>query len=87
MICSHHDSDFVFQKQFVYKHLSHSQKKNGYIPKKVVWEVYGNVLDEGFDPLAFSKKMGDYTGKTTNGANWMPLDVEVPEEGLPNKWD
>lgn len=70
--------------QFVYKHLSHSERKSGYIPKHGVWEVYGNVIDEGFDPLAFSKKMGDYVpGGKAQGGNWKALDVEVPEEGLP----
>lgn len=73
--------------QFVYHKLHHSERKNGRIPKHDVWNVYGNVEDEGFDPLAFSKRMGDYPhgGKASGGASWMPLDVEVPEQGLPRE--
>lgn len=66
--------------------MEHSARKSGKIPKHDVWQVYGNVKDEGFDPLAFSKKMGDYPhGGKASGARWMPMDVEVPEEGLPKE--
>ena len=78
--------DQAWQIKFVYNKLHHSERKNGKIPKHDVWEIYGNVEDEGFDPLAFSKKMGDYPhGGKAVGASWMSLDVEVPEEGLPQE--
>ena len=81
--------DQAWQIKFVYHHLHHSEHKSGRIPKHDVWQVYGSVQDEGFDPLSFSKKMGDYPqgGKASGGASWMPLDVEVPEQGLPRVVD
>jgi len=70
----------------VYNKLHHSEHKDGKIPKHDVWEVYGNVEEEGFDPLTFSKKMGDYPhGGKASGGSFMSLDVEVPEQGLPNE--
>ena len=49
-----------------------------------MWEIYGNVEDEGFDPLSFSKKSGDYVpGQSVHSAKWMARDVEIPETGLP----
>lgn len=72
----------------MYQKLRHSELKSGRIPKHDVWQVFGNVEDEGFDPLAFSKKMGDYVpGGKSRGASWLPLDVEVPEQGLPSDVD
>lgn len=66
--------------------MHHSEHSSGRIPKHDVWQIFGNVEDEGFDPLAFSKKMGDYpNGGKMSGASWMPMDVEVPEQGLPKE--
>jgi hypothetical protein len=50
------------------------------------WFVYGTVLQENFDPLAFSKKMGDYSeedgGKVRK--KWLNITGEenVPENAL-----
>ena len=42
--------------------------------------VFGTVRPEGFDPLAFSKTMGDYpVGGTHTGGRWRQLDHEIPE--------
>jgi hypothetical protein len=49
--------------------------------KSPVWNVYGSVQQEGFDPLAVSKQFGDYpVGGTRTGARWMKADVEYPEK-------
>ena len=50
------------------------------------WYVYGTVLQENFDPLAFSKKMGDYNEEENSKGRdkWMDLKGEdnIPENAL-----
>ena len=49
------------------------------IPKHAKWKVFGSAQQEGFDPLAFSKQMGDYPqGGTPWGARWEKDVGEVP---------
>jgi hypothetical protein len=39
--------------------------------KHAYWKTFGSVQNEGFDPLSFSKLMGDYPqGGTQVGARW-----------------
>ena len=48
------------------------------------WFVYGTVLQENFDPLAFSKRMGDYSEEETGKHKWINIKGEdnVPENAL-----
>jgi hypothetical protein len=65
---------------YVYRNFEHSARRNLKLPRKAEWRVFGSVQAEGFDPLAFSKKVGDYPpGGTSTGARWRHSDVEVPE--------
>jgi hypothetical protein len=45
----------------------HSTSKKGKPTKYSVWNIFGSVQQEHFDPLSFSKKRGDYPpgGKNT----------------------
>lgn len=49
-----------------------------------LWSVYGSVVRQGFDPLQFSKKVGDYPlGGVETGGRWMdnaPVDTPVTEQ-------
>lgn len=72
--------DVLWQLKFVYRKLLHSTHKNLRAPKDKQWMIYGSVQKEDFDPLAFSKQMGDYPkGGTKSGGRWRPLDGELPE--------
>lgn len=72
--------DVLFQLKFVYRKLLHSTHKNLKAPKDKQWMIYGSVQKEDFDPLAFSKQVGDYPkGGTKSGGRWRPLDGEIPE--------
>jgi hypothetical protein len=64
----------------VYRTFEHSTHKKLKLPDEPEWRVFGNVQAEGFDPLAFSKKVGDYPPHgTSTGARWRASAVEVPE--------
>ena len=72
--------DNAWQIKFTYRVSDHSAEKDLELPKKPEWEVFGSVQPEGFDPLAFSKKMGDYpSGGTHHGARWKSSAMEIPE--------
>jgi len=47
------------------------------------WVVYGSALNEGFDPLQYSKAVGDYVpGGTSFGGRWMSaVDFVEMREG------
>jgi hypothetical protein len=46
--------------------------------------IYGDVQVEEFDPLAFSKKMGDYPkGGTLSGARWIAGLAKGSVDDLP----
>lgn len=68
--------DQVWQIKFVYRVPMHATTKHDakrdIKPHKASWWVYGSTQLEGFDPLKFSKKVGDYPkdGKES-GASWM----------------
>ena len=68
--------DQVWQIKFVYRIPMHATTKHDakrdIKPHKASWWVYGSTQLEGFDPLKFSKKVGDYPkdGKES-GASWM----------------
>lgn len=72
--------DQAWTIKFVYQQLMHSEFKSGWLPDHALWEIYGSVQPEGFDPLSFSKKAGDYVpGGTPFGARWRNPMYEVPE--------
>jgi len=49
-------------------------------PEQKKWNIYGSVQPEGFDPLAFSKQVGDYpSGGTRHGGRWRDFSYEIPE--------
>jgi hypothetical protein len=52
--------DAAWLLKFVYTTFEHSTHKKLDLPEKPGWRVFGSVQAEGFDPLAFSKKVGDY---------------------------
>ena len=63
--------DAVWEIKFVKGKFPH----NGKISKRSTWEVFGNVQLEGFDPLAFSKALGDYPGDVVpEGTNRQDID-------------
>ena len=51
--------DQVWQLKYVYRKFPRNDKT----PKNPYWRIYGTTQNEGFDPLAYSKKMGDYMSK------------------------
>jgi hypothetical protein len=72
--------DNAWTLKFVYRTFEHSTHKKLKLPKNPEWKVFGSVQAEGFDPLAFSKKVGDYPPHgTSTGARWKASSVEVPE--------
>jgi len=72
--------DEAWQIKFSYKRPEHSKSKSLTVPSKPEWNVYGSVQPEGFDPLAFSKRAGDYpSGGTDHGARWKKRQVDFPE--------
>jgi hypothetical protein len=59
--------DQVWQIKYVYRKFPHKGKMSKY----AYWKTFGSVQNEGFDPLSFSKLMGDYPqGGTQVGARW-----------------
>jgi hypothetical protein len=76
--------DVTWQIKFVYQipwHSSHSHEKYR-------WNVHGSVQREGFDPLALSKKTGDYPpGGTPFGGRWMPQthSENTQDASMPNQ--
>jgi hypothetical protein len=42
------------------------------VSKHPFWKIYGTTQQEGFDPLAFSHKMGDYakSSQSSGYGNW-----------------
>lgn len=72
--------DAIVQVKFVYREPLHSESKHLKPPKESKWTIYGSVHDQDFDPLAFSKQVGDYPpGGTSHGARWRAFDHEIPE--------
>jgi hypothetical protein len=66
--------------QFSYRRLLHSANKGLKIPKHPAWHVSGSVQYENFDPLAFSKRSGDYPrGGRSTGAHWEDRAEMIPE--------
>eukprot|EP00547_Thalassionema_nitzschioides_P011781 CAMPEP_0194258920 /NCGR_PEP_ID=MMETSP0158-20130606/42378_1 /TAXON_ID=33649 /ORGANISM="Thalassionema nitzschioides, Strain L26-B" /LENGTH=355 /DNA_ID=CAMNT_0038998505 /DNA_START=24 /DNA_END=1091 /DNA_ORIENTATION=- len=53
--------DVVFEIKFIYKAF-HDTRDD--ILRKAHWKVFGNIQNEQFDPLAFSKSVGDYPART-----------------------
>jgi hypothetical protein len=52
--------DESWQLKFAYHVNEYSSTKSLKHPEKPQWRVYGSVQPEAFDPLAFSKLVGDY---------------------------
>lgn len=74
------DFDHLWQLKFVYRTPFHSSRKHLKAPKESEWAIYGSVQPENFDPLAFSKTIGDYPpGGTKTGGRWRAFDHEIPE--------
>jgi hypothetical protein len=72
--------DAAWLLKFVYTTFDHSTHKKLKLPEEPEWRVFGSVQAEGFDPLAFSKKVGDYPPNgTSTGARWKASAVEFPE--------
>lgn len=72
--------DDAWQIKYTFRTKHHSDRKDLSLDKKPRWEIYGGVQAEGFDPLAFSKSVGDYPfGGTDHGARWEKIKVDYPE--------
>jgi hypothetical protein len=72
--------DNAWTLKFVYRTFEHSSHRKLKLPKKPEWKVFGSVQAEGFDPLAFSKREGDYPPHgTSTGGRWKASSVEIPE--------
>lgn len=84
--------DPVWTIQFSYRRLLHSDHKSLTLPKHggtPKWYVTGSVQYENFDPLAFSKRSGDYPkGGRSTGAAWEDRAEMIPErtKKSSNKW-
>lgn len=60
--------DQVWQIKYVYRSFRHGHKGKS---THKHWDIFGSVQYEHFDPLAFSKSVGDYPkGGTKHGAKW-----------------
>merc|ERR1719330_679566 len=82
-----HDFDSVWQIKYSYHKLMHSpfvsetqerlkkkkrRKDWSSWAKYPMWWIYGSRQEQGFDPLAFSKKMGDYPeGGRAHSGEWL----------------
>jgi hypothetical protein len=72
--------DMAWQIKFTYARPEHSSQKDLQVSDSPLWNIAGSVQPEGFDPLAFSKRSGDYpSGGTTRGARWSQSAVSFPE--------
>uniref|UniRef100_A0A7S2HMT5 Uncharacterized protein n=1 Tax=Helicotheca tamesis TaxID=374047 RepID=A0A7S2HMT5_9STRA len=71
--------DLTVQIKYVYGKLLHSDNKQGKMDQHYRWSIYGSTVNEGFDPLKYSKMAGDYVrGGTDMGGRWMS-DVDFIE--------
>jgi hypothetical protein len=52
------DSEHAWELNFIYDVADSNSSTDG--SEKMQWSVYGNVIDERFDPIAFSKLVGEY---------------------------
>jgi len=74
--------DDIWQIKFVFRTLDHSNRKSLKLNHHPQWRVYGSVQPESFDPLALSKKLGDYPpGGKDRGGKWMDQVDHIPERG------
>jgi hypothetical protein len=72
--------DTAWQIKFVYRKFDHSTRHSLQLPHFPEWKVFGSVVSEGFDPLAASKRFGDYPSQgTQTSARWMTQEVAFPE--------
>ena len=74
--------DEVWQIKFVHRDFKHSVHKSLKLGQSPQWKVFGSVQQEGFDPLAFSKLVGDYPPNGNSGKEqpgWRPEAVEIAE--------
>ena len=68
-------TDAILQIKLV--HRKHSPMEEGYlqVTKNTEWLVFGSMQQQGFDPLSFSKKSGNYpVGGTPYGGRWVAND-------------
>ncbi|KAL7559106.1 hypothetical protein ACA910_017518 [Epithemia clementina (nom. ined.)] len=93
--------DEAWQIKFVRRDFMHSASKTLKLHRLPEWKVFGSVQPENFDPLAFSKLVGDYPARTANNNNnpnleetrhqpvggWQSHAVEIPERKSPNDTD
>lgn len=73
--------DQVWQIKHIYAQALHSDRKSLQPPEaRASWHVFGSVQYENFDPLAFSKQVGDYpVGGTATGGRWRKQALDIPE--------
>jgi hypothetical protein len=85
--------DEIWQLKFVYRAHEYATTKSLKHTEKSQWHVYGSVQEERFDPLAFSKLVGDYSkhkqhrhhhGDYPREANWEESAIKVPERRRPS---
>jgi hypothetical protein len=63
--------DQVWQIKYAYRSFHHQTRHHGSKTTRRHWDVFGTVQREHFDPLSFSKVMGDYPEDgTPTGARW-----------------
>lgn len=83
--------DMIWQLRFVYNFEVAKDVHYHRHMKPGRWQVFGSVLPENFDPLAFSKRSGDYPSGGRTGTNhWLRetdvIEGEVVTENSDN-WD
>ena len=71
--------DEVWQIKYVYRSFRHTTDNHGGVKETGKhWDVFGSVQHEQFDPLAFSKTVGDYPHQGTDqGARWKPSEIAL----------
>jgi hypothetical protein len=66
--------DQVWQIKYVHRDFlqdGRHEKHHHHHKEELHWDVFGSVQYEHFDPLAFSKHVGDYPAKgTPSGGRW-----------------
>ena len=67
--------DQVWQIRYVYRSFHHGPSAKSTLKH---WDVFGSTQNENFDPLAFSKLVGDYPrGGTGHAGRWVLPDQQL----------
>ena len=70
--------DEIWQIKYVYRSFLRNNHRGITKMTPKHWEVFGSIQHEHFDPLAYSKKVGDYPpGGAPTGASWKALGISI----------